>query len=760
MINNQETNIIWIDAIQNEENIHYKEELINLGYQKVNFFNQVNESIACIKGLFFERTKIIINSNLFAEFVNMFKNEIKSFYVIPKIIIFTENKENFKNQNEENLKDPFYDFGGIVTSFDEIKSFLSNNIESKKFIFDEEPQLTFEYIDREEKLALQLFYKTLIKITDINKIQKFTEELYSKYCIPDGKKIINEDLKEIFDQILEIPLANVPIELLSRYYARAYTVQSDFYGDLNQDLRKNNKDKYLPLVKLFYESIKYKTFNLSSEIELYRGTKILNDEITKIQNYISTKSENDNFPGTVVFSRTFLSFSKKREKAEEFLKKKNDNNNLSKALFILKENKNIDYDLATHCDIEEISVYPDEKEVLFLPFSPFEVLDVGKEQINSEETYIIHLLYLDKKYVKYIENYQELEKLEKEKLIKENEENKKKEENEEEKEKEKEKEEKEENDKKIKEKKNNLKIENVTNFEFRKQLIQSGLIDEEDIGDIDNLLKSYKKYKNKLNKNRKKFKSKKSVITGEINIFDDIFVNKEVRIISSFEVNGAAHYSIQKKDLWKYKNAKEIKKSVKIKIDGKKIDFCYSYKFRKKGIYKIEYSFTQNLSKIDYLFSDCKLISKLNLSKFDTSCAINMSGMFNGCNSLKELNLSNFKTQNVFNMRRMFNGCKFLENLNLSYFDTSNVIDMRDMFKDCISLITLNLSNFVTKKVTNMSSMFNGCSKLANLNLANFDVDKVNVMWNMFHGCVYLKNKNIQNKSLKLLNEQKNIQFK
>ena len=748
MINNQETNIIWIDAIQNEENIHYKEELINLGYQKVNFFNQVNESIACIKGLFFERTKIIINSNLFAEFVNMFKNEIKSFYVIPKIIIFTENKENFKNQNEENLKDPFYDFGGIVTSFDEIKSFLSNNIESKKFIFDEEPQLTFEYIDREEKLALQLFYKTLIKITDINKIQKFTEELYSKYCIPDGKKIINEDLKEIFDQILEIPLANVPIELLSRYYARAYTVQSDFYGDLNQDLRKNNKDKYLPLVKLFYESIKYKTFNLSSEIELYRGTKILNDEITKIQNYKNSKSENDNFPGTVVFSRTFLSFSKSREKAEEFLKIKNDNNNLSKALFILKENKNIDYDLATHCDIEEISVYPDEKEVLFLPFSPFEVLDIGKEQINGEETYIIHLLYLDKKYVKYIENYQELEKLEKEKLIKENEENKKKEENEEEK------------DKKIKEKKNNLKIENVTNFEFRKQLIQSGLIDEEDIGDIDNLLKLYKKYKNKLNKNRKKIKSKKSVITGEINIFDDIFVNKEIRIISSFEINGTAHYSIQKKDLWKYKNAKEIKKSVKIKIDGKKIDFCYSYKFRKKGIYKIEYSFTQNLSKLDYLFSECKLISKLNLSKFDTSCAINMSGMFNGCNSLKELNLSNFKTQNVFNMRRMFNGCKFLESLNLSYFDTSNVIDMRDMFKDCISLITLNLSNFVTNKVTNMSSMFNGCSKLANLNLANFDVDKVNVMWNMFHGCVYLKDKNIQNKSLKLLNELKNIQFK
>ena len=763
MLNNQETNIIWIyENIQSEENNLYVQELINLGYQKVNPFKQIEESISYINGLFFESTKIIINGNLFTNFVSMFKNNIKSIYVIPKIIIFTENKENFikNNQNEENLKDPFYDFGGIVTSFEEIKSFLSNNIESKKFIYDEEPQLTFEYIDREEKLALQLFYKTLIKITDINKIQKFTEELYSKYCVPDGKKKINEDLKKIFSQMLEMPLTNVPIELLTRYYARAYTVQSDFYGDLNQDLRKNNKDKYLPLVKLFYESIKYKTFALSSEIKLYRGTKILNDEITKIQKYISTKNENDNFPGTVVFSRAFLSFSKSREKAEEFLSKKNDNNELSKALFILKENKTIDYDLATHCDIENISVFPSEKEVLFLPFSPFEVLDIGKEKFLDEEIYIIHLLYLDKKYVKYIENYQELEKIEKEKLIKENEENKKKEENGEEKEKEKEKEEEKEKEKEKKEKKNILKIENVSNFEFRKQIIQSGLIDEEDIGDIDNLLGSYKKYKKLLNKYRRKIKSKKSVITGEINIFDDIFLNTEIRIISSFEVNGAAHYCIKNKDLWKYKNAKEIKKSVIIKIDGKKIDFRYSYKFKKKGIYKIEYLFTENLSKMDYLFSDCKLISKLDFSKFDTSCATNMSGMFNGCNSLKELDLSNFKTQNVFNMRRMFYGCRFLESLNLSYFDTSNVIDMRDMFKDCSSLITLNLSNFVTKKVTNMSSMFNGCSKLANLNLANFDVDKVNVMWNMFHGCVYLKDKNIKNKSLKLLNELKNIQFK
>ena len=781
MLKNQETNIVWIDKnIESEQNTLYKEELNILGYEKVHYFSQIDDSIIYIKGLSFQNTKIIINGNLFANFVIKFKSEISSIFVIPKIIIFTENKENFNELNKEQINDPFYTFGGIATSFDEIKLFLSN-IESKKFIVEKIPEYTFEYIDKKEKLALQLFYKTLINFSDDNEVQlqQFTEEIYSKYCVPDGKKEVSEDLKMIIGQMKGMPIVNIPIELKSRYYARAYTVESDFYRDLNEDLRKNNKEKYLPLVKLFYESIKYKTFMLSSDIELYRGTKIKNDEIEKIPNYINTKI--DNLPGAVVFSRTFLSFTKSREQAEKFLRNKNDNNDLSKALFILKKNKKIGYDLATHCDIETISVFPDEKEVLFLPFSPFEVLDINKEKFFDEEIYIIHLSYLDKKYVEYLENYQENIKLEKEKLIKEIEEKEKlikeieekeklikeieekknEEGNEEKKEEERKKEEqkeKEEKEKKLKEYQNILKTENLENFKFRKQIIESGLISEEDIRDLDKLLGLYKTYLKSLKKG-KKYKSKANFITGEIDVYDDIYLKQKIKIINSFEVNGVDHYSIKGEDLWKYKNSKELKNSVQIKINGKKIDFCYSYRFKKKGIYKIEYSFTESLSKIDYLFSDCKLLTKLNLSNFDTSYAINMSGIFNGCTSLKELKLSNFKTENVFNMRRMFYGCKSLDSLDLSYFDTRKVTDMRDMFKNCILLISLDLSNFITKKVLNMSNMFNGCAKLANLNLANFEIRKVNVMWNMFHGCVSLKDKNIHNKSSKLLNELKNIKF-
>ena len=39
----------------------------------------------------------------------------------------------------------------------------------------------------------------------------------------------------------------------------------------------------------------------------------------------------------------------------------------------------------------------------------------------------------------------------------------------------------------------------------------------------------------------------------------------------------------------KYKNEKEIKENIIIKINGKVIEFTYRYKFEKEGKYNIEY---------------------------------------------------------------------------------------------------------------------------------------------------------------------------
>ena len=297
-------------------------------------------------------------------------------------------------------------------------------------------------------------------------------------------------------------------------------------------------------------------------------------------------------------------------------------------------------------------------------------------------------------------------------------------------------------------------MEQIENFEFMRQITESGLVKLEDITSVEELFIKYKDYKKNLNKIQSK--NTNNFIKGKINI-SDFYVNKKVKILSSFEQYEGKHYSIKNEDLDLYKNAGDIKRYTKIKINNEEIDFSFYYVFDKKGEYDIEYIFKKPLTKIDYMFSDCKLLTSLDLSNLDTRNVINMCGLFNGCKFLKSLNLDNLNTEEVFDMSRMFYNCKSLIKLDLSYFNTKNVIDMRDMFFNCIYIESLNLSNFVTNKVQNMSNMFNGCRALVALNLTNFNVDRVSVMWKMFHGCVGLKNKTLNNNSIKLLNELRGI---
>ena len=103
---------------------------------------------------------------------------------------------------------------------------------------------------------------------------------------------------------------------------------------------------------MLYEGIKTKSLSLSSNNILYRGTRLLNKEIEIIQKYIKNKKEG--LPGAIVFSKAFLSFSKDRKIAENFLNTQQNNNELNKVLFILEKDNNIDYNLSTHADIEKI----------------------------------------------------------------------------------------------------------------------------------------------------------------------------------------------------------------------------------------------------------------------------------------------------------------------------------------------------------------------------------------------------------------------
>jgi len=345
--------IIWIDEnIDNEENTQYLKELESIGLLRIRLFKEVDQAINHLKYIEFQETKVIICGKLYSEFVKKFKENILYMCVAPKIIVFTKNKENFIKYNKEflNINNIFYTFGGIAITFDEVKKFLKNEIIPQKKKKLDDIQLTFEYIDSIEKLILPLFFKSLIENVSIDNIEETTNLLYTTYSKD------SHELKILLGSIKS--MINIPIEILSKYYVRLYTAESNFYKDINEDLKLNQKEKYLSFIKILYEGVKLKSLSLASNNILYRGSKISNEEVKKIKSYLNKKI--NNLPGAIVFSKSFLSFSKEREIAESYLNGENKNKILSKVLYILEKDDNIGYNLSTHGDIEKISYFPND----------------------------------------------------------------------------------------------------------------------------------------------------------------------------------------------------------------------------------------------------------------------------------------------------------------------------------------------------------------------------------------------------------------
>jgi len=483
----------------------------------------VPEAINYMKKIKFEETKVIVSGKLYNELVTSFKKNIIYMCFTPKLIVFTRNKEDFIKNNKEYEKNSFYNFGGIATTFKEIKKFLNIYTElvfisqlgekprpNYTFQFEEinsdkdkndNIQLTFEYIDNLDKLKLPLFFKSLIDDISNENIEEYTNLLFDEY----SKN--SKNIKKLFDSIESI--SNIPIEILSKYYARLYTINSDFQKDLNKDLRLNKIEKYLPFIKIFYEGVKLKSLPLTQNNILYRGAQISKDEINKIKDYIIKKK--DGLPSSIVFSKSFLSFSKSEKEAKKFLKNNDNNKNLSKVMFILEKNDNIEYNLATHGDIENISFYPEEKKVLFFPFSSFEIKNIKEIKFENDNGYQIDLLYLGK-YLKKIKNDKNMTQSE----------------------------------------------DKLPDSEFKRQLSEFGLIKKEKIENVNSkvLYNSFEAYEKKIdeikipdnnidekkeNINKKNNEEKNGIINneensiiGEINIqpFDKY---KNIQIINSFE---------------------------------------------------------------------------------------------------------------------------------------------------------------------------------------------------------------------------------
>ena len=88
--------------------------------------------------------------------------------------------------------------------------------------------------------------------------------------------------------------------------------------------------------------------------------------------------------------------------------------------------------------------------------------------------------------------------------------------------------------------------------------------------------------------------------------------------------------------------------------------------------------------------------------------------MFALCELLTKIDVSKFNTSKVTSMRAMFSYCKSLSSLDISSFNTKSVTDMNWMFYKCTSLTKLNLTNFVTTNAETVF-MFNEDDKLTTI---------------------------------------------
>ena len=158
-----------------------------------------------------------------------------------------------------------------------------------------------------------------------------------------------------------------------KMFLYAYTLDEgdpnkSLYSILNDDLRSSEPekiDRYIELIKVIGGLIKTKKIK-SFEGNLYRAS-FLKDELVK-----NIKV------GDTIINSAFWSSSKKESVAKEFLERSHKN-----ALIVTKGKiiNNIDIHL------EEISKYPDEEEVLFLPFCNFKIISFEKINENKFSYY-------------------------------------------------------------------------------------------------------------------------------------------------------------------------------------------------------------------------------------------------------------------------------------------------------------------------------------------------------------------------------------
>ena len=383
-----ETIIVCID----KEYEKYERDIKSHNNIKFEAYKEVGKAIDYIKKIRFQKTIIIISLELYPEFYDSIRKCEKELYIVPKIIIFDEkNDESFKCNTTLPINNPFYNIGGKINNKDDLINFVTSSINRYKPEFEKNKdkrvvneKLTYQLISDKDELILPIFYTDHISPSSDEEIKTCIGNMFQNY-----ESV--EPLGFIFSQINKV--GNIPLSILSKFLVKAYSTHKEFSSEMNKALSNGYYADYLPIIKTLYKSAYYCYLKSEYSKKLY---KCFIDEKTNWEKlFTEFNARRQKFPEAILYGTSFFSFynddDMNKNIRNDFEKNKKDNEILIE--LILEETQNYRNVANNAIIVEELSYYEDEKEILFFPFSCFEIKKIENNE-NNENKYTITLNYL------------------------------------------------------------------------------------------------------------------------------------------------------------------------------------------------------------------------------------------------------------------------------------------------------------------------------------------------------------------------------
>ena len=677
-------NLIWIAKFDDESIECIEKKLSSFdeldGYETENinsmYFSNDKEVFDFIEKNPFQKTDIIfIDSKKGKNFYNSLEGKIGEYSIIPRIFIIDKNVIHNTFEYYDSLNIPFFHKDFIYFSIKNLcntlckketyKSETIPTMESKEGII-----FSFEYIHK-NKLRLPLFYhKLLIKPNDeeIEKFNKFCRnkdfakiKINSNDIIDPRKKEEKEDLKYLLEQIerIEKLKIKIPFQILIKFWFRIYTYETNFYKEMNNNLRHNIPSNYDIYVRGSYHGLKY--IRPISNKTLYRGSVISNNEIKELEKCLKNK-KNNNSKICHCFCKPFFSCSLDKETAKEFMANtKCDVKKNSYALFIIEKGTNDDIDNISNVDLRKISFHPGEDEILFFPFSSFEITNIIKK--FNEELVITNKRGNDIETLNVLLDYYEITlnyigKYKKEVPIWDH-------------------------------------LNRIEESNFAKCLLKTNILKKKE---LDPKIFSFdiNKYINSITC---KYKIPKEMI------------NKGIKLINYKNKDNSCQISLNNEKINKFQSEYTFKKEGEYKFE---FEFNTALENTSSLFENCKYLISVDLSKLNTeklklminMFKKCENLKEFIFNNDNTQSIENLNGMFYECKSLLSVDLSHLNLQNVVDISSMFRFCTSIKNI--KFFKSENVKSMDYLFDNCSSLENLDLSEFDCKNASEIGHVFGG----------------------------------------------------